>query len=265
MTGVLTMWDETSAYVFVGLAAISSLLGGALVTGRRNWSRPGLLKLTAFSAGFLLSVALGKLLPEALEAGEHTAYWVLAGFGLVYLFERAFTTHFHFGEETHAVRRAGTAAGAWAGLVMHTFFDGLAIVAAFAIHWHLGFMVFMAVILHKLADGVTMASVALACHRSARVALLACATLALATALGGATLPLVTAFAPQAVPAAGAYWSPPAVALALSAGAFIYVAAADLLPMVSESGLRSAPFLVIGGAGLYLLLSHLLHLGGLGH
>jgi len=41
------------------------------------------MKLTALSAGFLLTVAADKLLPEALEAGGTTAYWVPARFGLV--------------------------------------------------------------------------------------------------------------------------------------------------------------------------------------
>ncbi|HAI21724.1 MAG TPA: hypothetical protein DCM14_07520 [Clostridiales bacterium UBA8153] len=62
--------------------------------------------------------------------------------------------------------------------------------------------------------------------------------LSLATTLGGATLPLVTAFVP------GRYRPGerrPGVALALSAGAFMCVAAADLLPMVNRSGLKSAP------------------------
>ncbi|MEW6522821.1 MAG: ZIP family metal transporter [Bacillota bacterium] len=252
-------------WLLVALAALANLAGGALITGRRGWSRSGLLKLTALSAGFLLAVALLDLLPEALEAGRHAALWVLLGFGLVYLFERMFTSHFHFGEETHNVRGVGTAAGAWAGLVIHTFFDGLAIVAAFVIDWRIGFLVFMGVILHKLADGVTMASVALACHRSPRVALAACATLVLATVAGGLSLPVVTAFMPQVVTAGPAAWSPAAVALALSAGAFIYVAATDLLPLVNEAALPLAPLLVASGAGAFYLLSHVLSLVGLGH
>jgi zinc transporter ZupT len=249
----------------VVLAALANLAGGVLVAGPRSWSRTAVLKLGALSAGFLLAVAMVDLLPEALAGGSGMPYWIMGGFGLVYMCERMFTTHFHFGEETHAHGRQGSALGAWTGLLVHTFFDGMAIVAGFMIDLRVGILVFAGVMLHKAADGITMASVTLACHGSRSLALVATATLAVATLMGGLALPALELVAPQAALAGPGGWQVTSVALALAGGVFLYVAAVDLLPMVNDAGLRSGPWYVAAGALCMLLLSGLLRAAGAGH
>ena len=48
------------------------------------------------------------------------------------------------------------------GLAIHTFFDGVAIASGFLVSTWLGVVIFLAVFLHKLPEGFTVASVVLA-------------------------------------------------------------------------------------------------------
>src|SRR5438045_7087101 len=132
----------------------------------------------------MLAVALVELLPEAFaRSGTAAPALVLAGYLAVHLTQHTLTPHFHFGEETHTVNRlAGTSA--LVGLLLHTFFDGVAIASAFLVRPSLGVLVFIAIFLHKLPEGVTISSLMLAGGTSAGRAIGAAALLGLATLLG---------------------------------------------------------------------------------
>src|SRR5438067_12369588 len=118
----------------------------------------------------MLAVALVEVLPEAFaRSGSAAPALVLAGYLAVHFTQHTLTPHFHFGEETHAVNRvAGTSA--LVGLLLHTFFDGVAIASAFLVRPALGLMVFIAIFLHKLPEGVTVSSLMIAGGRSGRQA-----------------------------------------------------------------------------------------------
>jgi ZIP family zinc transporter/zinc and cadmium transporter len=115
----------------------------------------------AIGAGFLLSVALLRMLPEALALEPSAALpLVVCGYFLTHLFEHALVPHFHFGEEVHAefVHRRSSRA-AVLGLCLHSFFDGVSIVASYGVSPVLGWLVFVAIALHKLPEGFTIASI----------------------------------------------------------------------------------------------------------
>ena len=131
------------------------------------------------------------------------------------------------------------------GLAIHTFFDGVAIAAGFLVSNWLGVVIFVAIFLHKLPEGFTVASVVLASGQSRRNALLASGLLGAATLLG---VLLTTALAGQLK-----------YALPLSGGVTLYVAATDLLPEVNrEPGWRMALLVFVGLASL-LIMQHLFH------
>src|SRR5205823_1941832 len=117
-------------------------------------------------AGIMLAVALVEVLPEAFaRSGTAAPALVLAGYLAVHFTQHTLTPHFHFGEETHAVNRvAGTSS--LVGLLLHTFFDVVAIASAFLGRPALGVMVFIAIFLHKLPEGVTVLSLMMAGGRS---------------------------------------------------------------------------------------------------
>jgi zinc and cadmium transporter len=232
------------------IAAAANVIGGwAIVRGQ--WSRAFLKYFIALGAGFMLATAFLEMTPESLKltAGVDKVFFlVLAGYLLVHFFEHTLAPHFHFGEETHhdelASRHAGIAAVL--GLVIHTFFDGVAIASGVLVSTWLGGVIFLAVFLHKLPEGSTVASLMLASGQSRRIALLS------SVALGGATLAGVGLM----------YLLRGAVDIALpfSAGVTVYVAASDLMPEVNREPAVGMPILVFLGVLAMLLLKLTFHI-----
>lgn len=221
------------------IAASANLLGGLILVHRR-WEDRSLRYFIALGAGFMMSVALLDMLPDSLKFSARWApLLVLAGYCAIHLVEHTITSHFHLGEETHAVH-AHTGISVLVGLSAHAFFDGVAIASGFVISNWLGWLIFFAVILHKIPVGFTVASVMLASGRTRNAALGAALTLALATIAGV----LIIALLPHWVYAG----------LPLSAGVAIYVAASDLIPEVNrEPSLRMALVFFLG-VGLFLAI-----------
>src|SRR5437899_13008376 len=116
----------------------------------------------------------------------HALLFVLVGYFAVHLFEHAIAPHFHFGEETHAEAFLRPSAGYLAvlGLGVHTLFDGVAIAAGFMIGTTLGVLLFLAVLVHKLPEGFTVASIMLASGHSRGRALGAAGLLSALTVVG---------------------------------------------------------------------------------
>ncbi len=230
------------------VAGGGNLLGGYFVV-YREWPRKYLQYFIALGAGYMLAVALVEVIPESLKlAGENAFLYVLAGFFLVHLFEHILAQHFHFGEETHAeeVRHHHVRATVVLGLVIHTFFDGVAIGAGFLVSTWLGVVIFFAVVLHKLPEGFTVASMVLASGQGKQKAVRAAGLLGLATLLG---VLLTTQLQGQLK-----------YALPISGGVTLYVAATDLLPEVNrEPGWRMA-LLVFTGVASMLILKALFHI-----
>jgi zinc and cadmium transporter len=227
-------------------AAIANGLGGAVVV-QRDWERRYLRYFVALGAGFMIGTVLLEMLPESMAlAGRRAPLLLLAGYFLVHLFEHTLTGHFHFGEETH------TEFGSWhrsysvlLGLVIHTFFDGIAIASGFLISGWLGWIIFLAVILHKVPEGFTASSVMLAGGSSRKLAWLASAFLGLATVLGVLTVTVFTRSIAAGLP--------------LSAGVTLYVAASDLIPEVNKEPDVLSAVMVFLGVGLLALLQHWFH------
>lgn len=228
-------------------AAAANVLGGLFIV-RRDWSRLYLKYFLALGAGFMLAAAFLEVIPESLRlAGPQALFLVLVGYFLVHLFEHTLAPHFHFGEETHVHELAPQHAGITAllGLVIHTFFDGVAIASGFLVSTWLGGVIFLAVFLHKLPEGFTVSSLMLASGQSRRAALLASVLLGAATLAG---VLLMTGLRGQV-----------GYALPLSGGVTLYVAASDLIPEVNrEPGIRMA-LVVFLGVVLMLFLEHFLH------
>jgi ZIP family zinc transporter/zinc and cadmium transporter len=228
-----------NSLIYALIAAAANVAGAAAVTSRRAWSTRTLELLIALAAGFMLSVALADLIPDAIiRDGEQGAVFVLAGFLLVHLTQHALTGHFHFGEETHAVS-AHVSASALAGLLVHTFGDGVAIASGFLVSPQLGVLVFGAIFLHKLPEGLAISSLVLAAGGTRAKALGAAALLGTATIAG---VLLTNAVGPLAH-----------YGLALSGGVTLYVGASNLIPeFQGKTGwLHNAAF--FAGVGFYAL------------
>src|SRR2546429_214065 len=234
----------SKALLYALVAAAGNVLGALAVTRRAVRELRVIELLVAFGAGFMLSVAIVELLPAALSrSGAIAPALVLAGYLAVHLTQHTVTPHFHFGEETHAVSSvAGTSA--LVGLLLHTFFDGVAIASAFLVRPELGMLMFIAIFLHKLPEGVTISSLMLAGGRSGGRAVGAAALLGIATLLGVVLTDQVGFLVQHG--------------LALSAGVTIYVAASNLVPEFQGKRGWRLPAAFFSGALVFFLTKMLM-------
>ena len=235
------------AYLAFAAVAAAADLAGALLVVRAH--RKGLAPLRYFvaaGAGFMLAAAFVRMLPESAQV-PHAFLFVLVGYFGVHLFEHTVAPHFHFGEEVHPEALLDPAAGylALLGLGVHTFFDGVAIAAGFMIAPSLGVLLSIAVFLHKVPEGFTIASIMLAGGHSRATAVGAGAILGVLTIAGA----IATSFVAE---------RHVGYALALSAGVTIYVAASDLIPEVNREGGPALAWTVFGGLVLFAVADWLL-------
>ena len=235
-----------TAILSSALVAVANIAGGALVVVRAGERRALNHFLTAFGAGFMLAVAVLEMLPGAMNArGGLTA--VLIGYLAVHLTQHVLTPHFHFGEETHMDAMVSPGVGTWAlvGLFPHAFFDGVAIAGAYLESPELGSLVFMAVLLHKIPTGVSLASVMLASGNTRRAAMIGVTLVGLATVVGAFVTPAIGLLAEYG--------------LALAAGVTIYVAASNLIPETQKLRGPLVPTGIFLGVVAFYLTSFLLH------
>src|SRR5437660_5527519 len=209
--------------VLLGLtAAAANVFGGAIIV-QKHWDRSYLKYFVALGAGFMLATAIIEIFPASLELrGKSAAFLVLVGYLIIHFFEHTVTPHFHFGEETHEDEfvQGHKSYSVLIGLIIHTFFDGIAIASGFIVSSWLGWIIFLAVFLHKIPEGFTISSVMLASGRSRGVAWGASMLLGVATVAGVMTMAIFRHEVGAGLP--------------LAAGVTIYVAASDLVPERSE-------------------------------
>ncbi|MBW7887527.1 MAG: ZIP family metal transporter [Bacteroidetes bacterium] len=238
------------------IAACAELFGGMLVASRRELSRKIQEYFIALGAGFLLALGIIDLIPESLEhIGGFAPFWILLGFSVIHFVEHTVVEHLHFGEETHSEVMISRAASlsAFAGLFIHAFFDGLAISAGMYYNFSLGVMIFIAILLHKFPEGLTISSIMLAARQPRKVAMYATFGIAGGTMLGILMIFFLTNVDPQIT----------GYAFAFSAGATLYVGASDLIPEINHSQNRILSVVVFFGMMLYyvseLLLKQILN------
>ena len=234
--------------LLLGLTAAAANVFGGTIIVQRDWERRYLKYFVALGAGFMLATSVVEMVPASLELrGKSAAFLVLIGYLIVHFFEHTVTPHFHFGEEIHTDEFVHPHKGysVLMGLIIHTFFDGIAIASGFLVSNWLGWIIFFAVFLHKIPEGFTVASVMLASGRSRRFAWGASAALGAATFAGVLTM--------------AAFRRDVSAGLPLSAGVTIYVAATDLMPEVNKEPGAKMALVVFLGVGFLFLLDHFLH------
>ena len=229
------------------IAALADVAGGFVLVRAHGVERY-LRYFVELGAGFLMATALIEMTPESLHLWNQTGnpqlgpILIMGGYCVVHLLEHTINSHFHFGEETHhgefVSRRTGNSV--MAGLSVHALFDGVAIGSGFVVNSTLGWLIFLAILLHKAPEGFTMASVMLASGRSRATAFYSAVALAAATLVGVLVIELVPSWLVYGLP--------------ISAGVAIYVAATDLVPEVNrEPGIRMALVFFAGVAGFLVL------------
>lgn len=226
------------------LAGLANVAGGWL-TASAVMDRERMEQLIALGAGFLLGGALLTMLPEALGHSANGALYVAAGYLGLFVVRRAMAGR---RKESGAGPSPEAALAAVLGMGLHSFFDGAALGATVYFDHRLGLMAFLAVLLHKLPEGFSLAALVVAATGSRERALLATIATGLCT-VGGALLAFVSADIARVDHGA---------LIGLAAGSFLYVGSVDMLPSLPKRG--PSTWLVLVGAALVLLLT-----GGQGH
>jgi ZIP family zinc transporter/zinc and cadmium transporter len=229
----------TAELLYAIAAAGANVLGAVAVISRARWSLRALDLVLSLAAGFLISLVVLDLFPEAVAAGGSRAPFVaLVAYLLVHLTQHTLGRHFHFGEETHEVSQV-VSISALIGLLLHTFADGVAVASGLAVSSSLGALVFVAVLLHKFPEGLAISSLFLAAGAGRLRALLAAAALGFATVLGVLLTDEV-----RMLQANG---------LAIASGVTLYVGASNLVPEFQAKRGWAIPTSFLCGCGMYLL------------
>lgn len=210
--------------LLIALAAFSATLMGGLLALRL---KDKLHLILGFSAGAVIAVAFFEIIPEAinLTSGTYDPTTVTSVMGLGFLIylilDRFILLHSHHEEESaqahhHTTKRGELGAGS---LSLHSFLDGVAIGLAFKVSPEIGAIVATAVLVHDFSDGINTVNLIVKNGGTRDKALRWVVTDALAPVLG-----VVSTFffaLPQATLG---------LLLAVFAGTFTYIGAADLLP-----------------------------------
>ena len=249
-------------YAFAILAG--ALAGGALPLLGSHRRSDGML---SFSAGVMLGAAFFHMLPEATElAGLGAIPWVLVGFLFLFLLERYVLVHVcaepgmaalahghaHGDDVQHVHGATGCEVhtiglAAFIGLSLHTLVDGFALGAASA-EERLGFLVFLAILAHKIPSSFSLSAILRAEGYSRGRALAMNAAFAVMVPLGAALYLLL-----RVLLATGWFT---ALALAASAGTFLHLSLSDILPDLHRRGasrLRLSILLLAGVASMWAL------------
>jgi zinc transporter ZupT len=240
------MHPTSTSLLFGFFAALANTFGGVIII-QAHWRREYLKYFLALGSGFMLAAAFLEMIPTSLSLSRDSAAFILSGYLIVHLFEHGLSPHFHFGEEVHtdAMLNPRVGISALIGLTSHSFFDGVAIASGFILSYQLGIIVFIAVILHKLPEGFTVASIMMASGRGRTFSLFAAGGLGLATLAGVLAMGVASGLVNYGLP--------------LSAGVTIYVAASDLMPEVNEEPGVKLSLSVFAGVLLFVVTRTVLH------
>lgn len=228
---------ETLVYilVFTFIGSVASLIGGVILIFKEKIAIRISHLLSAFAAGALLSTAFLDLLPEGIEEAErlfkesgvevNIFAWTIAGFLAFFVLERAIHwSHHHQIEEGEFKRRGPKAIVPLIviGDSVHNFLDGVVIASTFMVSIPLGIITSLAVAAHEIPQEIGDFGIML--HKGLkRGKVLFFNFLSAIVAMIGALL---------------AFWLGDSIEtvvpifLAVAAGFFIYIAAADLIPEI---------------------------------
>jgi zinc and cadmium transporter len=214
-----------------------SLLGGFLPL-LRELSQKALALLLSFSAGVLLGAVFFHMLPETGRILNDNIGWpILAGFLLIFVMERFVFVH-ACEERECDIHQMGIPA--FLGISLHSLLDGIALGAGLILP-QLGPVVLLAVIIHKVPDSMSISSILLSAGWQRRKIAVLNLLFSLTTPVGALFAYLFfRALSPDNV----------AIALGISAGTFLAIATADILPQVHRIEERNPMTLVFLLGGL---------------
>lgn len=237
------------------MVSVVSLFGIALLSLNKTFLSNLLIPLIALAAGSLIGDAVLHLIPESFEAiADERAFGltVILGIVLFFILERYLRWHHahHASEEEHEGHErfesgphnptAHLAPMVITADGLHNLIDGIAIAASFVVSIPVGIATTTAVFLHEIPQEISDFALLLHAGYSRGKAILFNFLSALTAVLGAIIFLVVNESFENLAP----------YAAALTAGAFIYIAIADIVPELHKENRPTRIALQL--AGLFL-------------
>ena len=240
--------------IVYGIFAAGAIFAGSYVLLHdERWAKQKTVYFISFSAGVVLATAFLHLLPEAAASYKDTFLVALVTILAFYVMEHTITIHTcKEGDcEVHTI-----GAVAFAGLLFHSFLDGIILGVSMEAHFAVGLAVTLGIMLHKFPVGITITSLLMHSGYTRKNTIIMSSCVALATPLGAIMAYGLTQ---------GMTDSTMGLLLAIGAGSFVYIGASDLIPETHKNFNKTNIALVLGGVLLVYLISHFLGGGHINH
>ncbi len=244
---------DTLAYIilFTFIGSIVSLIGGIILLMKEKFAVKISHLLASFAAGALLGTAFFDLLPEAFEEPSeiNIFLWTLVGILIFFILERFIHHHDQsksYGEKKTIVPLIVV------GDTLHNFIDGVAIAATFLISIPLGIVTTFAVAAHEIPQEIADFGLMLS-KGVKRGKVLWINFFSALSALLGAILTYIYKDSVEGLL--------PAM-LSITAGFFIYIALANLIPEIHSRDNKKVAFwetvlLLLGVLVVFIAISTL--------
>lgn len=209
--------------------------------------------LIGLGAGSMLSVSLVHIFPEALEQTEFAVYAFIAWFLAIYIIEEMLTPHRRdhgHGDHTHEDPHEHydhVALVSWIAIFLHTLFDGLGIRAGFWLSKEIGYVVLAGVAIHQIPVSLSLAAIFRESKFRKNIQILFLTLFAFAAAIGFFISNLLLSEVSPVFTG---------LATAFAGGSLLYVATADLLPVIhaqTRNKYATVLLFIIGCVGMSLI------------
>ncbi|MDR1401261.1 MAG: ZIP family metal transporter [Endomicrobium sp.] len=225
------------------MAAGATMVGAILVLTFHKWSEKNSFLIINFSAGVMLTLAFTHLIPESLSINANSTrimIYVLLGF--LSMFFLQFVILFHPCYNDKCSKHVGITS--IMGFSLHSISDGLIIAVGFETNTSIGILTTLAILLHKLPEGITVSGILLHNGTSKKKVfnfsfLTACFT-PIGTFLGMFLFKNISTTVLSAL-------------LSISAGTFIFLSASDLIPETHKCKNRLTSLMLFAGVIIIIL------------
>lgn len=215
--------DPITLLLLIVVLILMTIVSGSMPL-YKSWERKHIRLFISFGAGSLLGASFIHMIPETVEAiGSGVGIAVLTGFLILYVIEKFTMIHACEGEDC-SFHQMGIIS--FIGLSAHNIIDGFVLTTSTMLP-NLGPIVFAAIVVHKIPASFSLSSILIIGEFTRKKVLLYLIIFSLMLPVGAfAAMLLIDIF--------GTYEL--GIAVAVSAGTFIYIATSDLLPEVHRVG-----------------------------
>ncbi|MDR0617530.1 MAG: ZIP family metal transporter [Endomicrobium sp.] len=231
--------------VYSLIAASTAMLGSIILITFHKWSEKNSLLIINFAAGVMLTLAFSHLIPEGLELNSKTMIYTLVGFSIMFFLQ--FVVLFHPCHDHECSNSKHTHVASITGLLLHSILDGLMIAIGFEANANLGILTTLAILLHKLPDGITISGILLHAGMSKKkifnISLLSACFTPAGTILGMFLLNNISTSSLGSL-------------LGITAGSFIFLSASDLIPETHKCKNRATALMLFVGIIFILIAQH---------